>query len=249
MRGRFDGVGNIVRFNWPMFVSTALVAVAALVAAAVTTSSIWRVAFVLLAAGLAIGTAVSLVVSHVVYDRSDLYRFAWLGRAVGAATPRDAVFCQTGFDECSDRLRAWSRETRWVLLDHFDPVRMTEPSIRRARAWCPPAPGTLTAPFDRWPVHDQAADLVIGMLAIHELRACDERTAWFLEAHRTTRAQGRVIVVEHVRDLANALAFGPGALHFHSVATWRRSWERAGLRLRQELPVTPWVRAFVLERA
>ena len=87
------------------------------------------------------------------------------------------------------------------------------------------------------------------MLAVHELRTETERVQWFAEARRVTRAGGRVVVVEHVRDLANVCVFGPGALHFHSVSAWRRSWERAQLRSCDEFRITPWVRVFVLEHA
>jgi hypothetical protein len=52
---------------------------------------------------------------------------------------------------------------------------------------------------------------------------------------------GRVVIVEHLRDLANFAAFGPGFVHFHSLATWRRAWESAALRLADEF-----VRVFVL---
>lgn len=248
MRGRFDGVLNIVRFNWPMFAVT-IVAVLALVIGAALTAGWWRAVLAFAAAGLAAGTFVSLAVSHVVYDRSDLYRFAWLTRVFGDRTPSAAVFCQTGFDESSALLRAHTPDTTWMLLDHYDPARMTEPSIQRARRHCPPARGTVAAPHHAWPTTAQQADLVIGMLAVHELRHCDERTAWFREAARTLRPGGRVVVVEHLRDMANLLAFGPGALHFHSAATWRRSWVRAQLRLRSEFRITPWVAVFVLEHA
>lgn len=248
-RGRYEGVLNIVRFNWPMFVGTAVVVTVAAIGAAMVTIPRLRVLLALLAAGLVFGTVVSLAVSHLVYDRSALYRFAWLSRALDGVSPRRAVFCQTGFDECSAPLGALLRDTTWTLLDHYDPARMTEASIQRARHHCPPAPGTLAAPYGSWPIAAGSTDVVIGMLAVHELRRDEERGAWFAEAHRVTRHDGRVIVVEHVRDLANALVFGPGALHFHSIATWRRGWERAHLRLRDEFRVTAWVRVFVLEHA
>jgi hypothetical protein len=242
-------VQNIVRFNWPMFVTTALIVLLAIVGALTLTTPIWRAILALIASGLALGTIISLAVSHHVYDRSDLYRFAWLTRALASGLPRRATFCHTGFDECSDVLRAQLRETRWTLLDHYDPTWMTEASIQRARHRCPPPRGTIAAPFDAWPVSERSADLVIGMLAIHELRRDAERVTWFAEAHRVLDAGGRVIVVEHVRDLANVAVFGPGALHFHSVAAWQRSWEQARFRLRDEFRVTKWVRVFVLEHA
>ena len=248
-RGRFEGVLNIVRFNWPMFVATAVAVLVAVIGVTIVAEPVWRVLLVLVAACLVIGTAVSLAVSHLIYDHSDLYRFAWLSRALGGLSPRRAIFCQTGFDECSVPLRERLRDTTWTLLDHYDPTWMTEASIQRARRRCPPASGTITAPFSAWPVGARSADVVIGMLAVHELRRDEERVAWFAEAHRVSCEGGRVILVEHVRDLANVLVFGPGALHFHSIATWRRSWERARLRLRDEFRVTSWVRVFVLEPA
>ncbi|WP_309673033.1 class I SAM-dependent methyltransferase [Gemmatimonas sp.] len=248
-RGPFDGVLNIVRFNWPMFLLTLALVVVLLGGAAQLTSPGWRIVLAVTAAGLAAGTFVSLVVSHVIYDRSDLYRFAWLTRVYGDRTPNTAVFCQTGFDESSALLRTRTPGTHWTLIDHYDPVRMTEPSIQRARQHCPPPDGTVAAPYHAWPTTSQQADLVIGMLAVHELRHCDERAAWFGEAARTLQPGGRVVVVEHLRDAANLLAFGPGALHFHSAATWRRSWERARLRVHSEFRITPWVAVFVLEHA
>ena len=133
------------------------------------------------------------------------------------------------------------------MLDHYDESRMTETSIRRARQLYPPTPDTIRAPFDRWPVEDGWADVVFGLLAIHELRSEAERGAWFAEARRSLLDHGRVVLVEHVRDLANFIAFGPGFLHFHSPASWRRAWESAGLQCREEFRVTPWVRVFVLE--
>lgn len=123
---------------------------------------------------------------------------------------------------------------------------MTEASIQRARELFPPLEGTLPAPFDQWPSGAGSADVIFGMLAIHELRSEEERTAWFGEAKRCLEPGGRVVLVEHTRDLANFLAFGPGFLHFHSRASWRRCWERAGLEAVDEFELTPWLRVFIL---
>jgi hypothetical protein len=78
------------------------------------------------------------------------------------------------------------------------------------------------------------------------LRAETERTAWFAEAKRCLRKGGRVVLVEHLRDAANFVAFGPGFLHFHSRASWKRCWELAGLRSVNQFSVTPFVQVFVL---
>jgi hypothetical protein len=93
---------------------------------------------------------------------------------------------------------------------------------------------------------DESTDIVFALLAIHELRAESERTAWFAEAKRCLRVGRRIVLVEHVRDIANFFAFGPGFLHFHSYASWRRCWEHAGLRCVDHFDMTPFVKIFVL---
>lgn len=248
-RGPWQGMLSIVRFNWPFYLAAGAVMIAALVGLMWLSSLLPKLICAAALAGAGCFLLGSLGVSHLVYDRSDLYRGRWLDRALRGARFERAIFCHSGFDETSTTLRGRFSEAEWLILDHFDAPRMTEASIRRARRLYPPTPGTVSAVFDRWPAAAEWADVVFGLLAIHELRSEADRGAWFSEARRCLRGSGHVVLVEHVRDAANFIAFGPGFLHFHSPASWRRAWESAGLRLTDDFRVTPWVRVFVLAPA
>lgn len=245
-RRPWQGMISIALFNWPFYAA----ALAVLLLAAAGVMLLQTLPSKLVCAAALGGTVYFLIgslgVSHLIYDRSDLYRWRWLARALRGARLDQAIFCHSGFDETSQDLRARYPQTEWLILDHFDAARMTEASVRRARKMYPPTPDTLPAPYDQWPVGPSVADVVFGVLAIHELRSETERVAWFAQALRCLRTDGRVVLVEHVRDLANFIAFGPGFLHFHSPGSWLRAWESAGFRLNDEFRVTPWVRVFVL---
>ncbi len=244
-RTPWQGMWTIAQFNWPFYIAAVAVLLAAvmgLLLGALITQLICAAAI----AGATYFLIGSLGVSHLIYDRSDLYRWHWLVRAVGGEKLHRAVFCHSGFDETSAEIRAQLPGVEWVILDHFDKDRMTEASIRRARAKFPPTPGTLAAPYDRWPLEAASADVVFALLAVHELRTEAERARWFAEASRSLVPSGRVVLVEHLRDLPNFLAFGPGFSHFHSRSCWQRAWEAGGFRLKDDFPVTPWVRVFVL---
>ncbi|GAA5124152.1 class I SAM-dependent methyltransferase [Luteolibacter yonseiensis] len=247
-RGRWQGMWTIVRFNWPIYVTALAVMLVAAYGCLASGHLQLEIACGVVMAGSLYFLAGSLGVSHWVYDRSDLYRWSWLVRAMRGAGMERIIFCHSGFDEASGQLRQRFTGTRWTVLDHYDKSRMTEASIRRAREAHPPTPDNLTAPYDRWPVDGGSADVVMGLLAIHELRSKDERIAWFAEAGRCLRSGGRVILAEHTRDLANFVAFGPGFLHFHSAASWRTCWQRAGLHVTDEFRVTPWVKVFVITK-
>lgn len=245
-RTDYQGVASIVRFNWPFYAFSAVVAVGALAGMGFVSEG-WPFVFltlVLLGSGYFL--TVSLLASHWVYDRSDLYRFRWLDRITETRLARKTVLCHSGFDEVSELLRDEMGNAKWTVLDHYDPARMSEPSIRRARKALPPLEGTVAVPFDDWGLADDDADMVFGILAIHEFRSVDERKTWFDEARRVLAPGGSIVVVEHVRDLANFVAYGPGFLHFHSVRSWRESWEGAGLRLVRAFRITPLVRVFVI---
>jgi hypothetical protein len=236
----------IIRFNWPFYLAASLV-LGFGVASLFLFQNWWvDLAALLAVAGSGYFVFISLGVSHVVYDRSDLYRWDWLRRALRGAQQKRLVFCHSGFDEASEDLANRLQGAEWTVLDHYDPVSMTEASVARARFLYPPKPGTVSSPSDNWPVEDGWADVVFGMLAIHELRTVEERSRWFAEAGRCLGVGGRVVIVEHVRDVANFLAFGPGFVHFHSVGNWQRSWEGAGFRLVDSFRITPWIRVFIL---
>ncbi len=245
-RGRWQGMLTIARFNWPFYVAALAIVAASTAGLLGGTTLVVKLIGAAALVGAIYFLVGSLGVSHLVYDRSDLYRWRWLETALRGMEVRKAIFCHSGFDETSTELRAHFPNTEFTILDHFDEARMTEASIRRARRLFPPTPDTLAAPHDKWPAADNSTDVVFGLLAIHELRSEPERASWFAEAHRSLRNNGRVILVEHVRDAANFFAFGPGFLHFHSPANWRRAWTSAGFRSLDEFCVTPWVRVFVL---
>ncbi len=241
-RGKWDGMLAIARFNWPFYAAAFGTLLLAVIAFAY---------FPLIASGVIAGCVYFLIgslgVSHWVYDVSDLYRWKWLGRALRNSRLLEMVLCHSGFDEASAMLKQKFPDASWRVIDHYDPLTMTEASIRRARKLFPPTAGTLAAKFDVWPLEDSSVDVVFGMLAIHELRSDAERVAWFAEARRCLADDGRVVLVEHVRDLANFVAFGPGFLHFHSVAAWQKSWKFGGLKRVDDFRITPFVRIFVLE--
>ena len=248
-RGNWQGMLAIVRFNWPFYLVGAIVFVSAVVGIFLSRDP-WVLALCCaIAAGSGYFVFVSLGVSHFIYDRSDLYRWHWLERALGGGKCGRIVFCHSGFDDASDALSERLMGVEWRILDHHDPATMTEASIQRARNLYPPTQGTEAAPFDLWPIGDGWADVVFGIMAIHEMRTVGERAKWFAEAKRCLADGGRIVVVEHARDAANFLAFGPGFLHFHSVKNWERSWEGEGMCLMDNFRITLFVRVFVIGKA
>jgi hypothetical protein len=246
-RGKWTGMLAIARFNWPFYGAALVTLIAGIFAIRVGGGF-------LIGGGLAIfGCGYFLIgslgISHWIYDCSDLYQWRWLEKALGNITTGNFTLCHSGFDEASQMLKQKLPTVAWTILDHYDPVTMTESSIRRARLLYPPTAGTVAAPFDCWALEDASQQAVFGLLAIHELRSEEERVAWFAEAQRCLTADGKIIIVEHVRDLANFMAFGPGYLHFHSVTTWRKSWEKRGFVLHDHFRITPFVRVFVLQHS
>lgn len=55
--------------------------------------------------------------------------------------------------------------------------------------------------------------------------------------------------MEHLRDLPNFVAFGPGFLHFHAGRSWLRSIGEAGFKVVEQRGVTPFVQCFTLRKA
>ena len=245
VRKPLQGLRNIVRFNWHFYALALAAGLALGLAARLLPAPLGRWAGVGLALVLA-PLLVSLAVSAYVYDGAGLYDLGWLPAGVGPAAGRTLLTVSAGFDEISPVLRQRYPAGQLLAADFYDPARHTEVSIARARRAYPPPAGTLRVSTHSLPLPDHAADATLAFLAAHEIRDPAERAAFFREIRRVTRPGGSIVVVEHLRDAANFLAYTIGFFHFHSRRAWRATFQAAGLRLTQEIKITPFVSAFIL---
>ena len=250
------GVRQIVRFNWPFYLlAGAALLIAPLAIARLTLPDPIRLGLYAITGLAGLWIATSLVASWIVYDRSPLMRWDWLPRALGF-TPGAWINIHSGLDESTPAVRALFGAEHGRVFDMFDPAQMTERSIvrarrrsRRERGQGGPAEGPpQVVDFRHLPLATGTIEAALLLLSAHELRTDQARMALFTELRRVLGPGGRVVVAEHLRNAANFLAFGPGALHFHSRRTWTRCFSRTRFDIHAEFPITPFVRVFVLRR-
>lgn len=248
-RGKYAGLLSIVRYNWHFYVASfcVLIAIATLLWFRLLPRSLE--ALLMVAAGLtAFWSLSSLFVSYYVYDYRSVTEWKWIP-GVLSFPPHRWANIHAGLDESTPLLRQFFPDTRYVVIDIYDPDEMTEISIARARRLQPPSERPVSGSLDALPFPNQDRDTLFVLFAAHEIRQAARRAAFFQEAARVLSSSGQLLLVEHTRDWANFLAFGPGFLHFHSRNEWMRLARDAGLTIEQENNVTPFVRSFLLRKA
>lgn len=244
----YAGVLKIMRFNWPWYVGALLVTAVTLGALmARTFPEPWATIAWLLVAVADTWLLLSLVVSHLIYDRSTVARGGWLDAEAAKEAAAEVAIFHLGQDEASAQAARTLPSANRQTFDVFDQTHSGSPSLRRARALA--GQRSTPAALDRLPLADNSIDLGLVIFAAHEIRLDGTRAMFFRELARLIRPTGRVLVVEHLRDGWNLLAYGPGAFHFLTRRTWLQTFAQAGLRVTQETSLTPWVRRFELRRA
>ncbi len=241
-RTPLQGLRNIIRFNWPFYV----------LAIAGVFAGMWLATwlggrFILLGGLIAIFVLftiiTSLLVSWYVYDGSNLYSLNWLG---DLGQPKNIVNINAGFDETSSLLAIRFPKAKLRVFDFYDPERHTEPAIKRARKVYPPYPGTELVTTSQLPLAAHSTDLIFLLFAAHEIRDPEERANFFGLLRETLKPDGKIIVVEHLRDTANYLAYSFGALHFVSDANWQLTFSSAGFEDVTKTRINPFVVKYTL---
>ena len=247
IRKPLQGLRNIIRFNWHFYALAFGLALAvgavALVLPAPLSYYAWAGLGLLLAPVL-----VSLAVSGYVYDYAGLYKLGWLPARIAPVPGNRMLTISAGFDELTPLLAQTWPAGQLLAVDFYDPARHTEVSIKRARQAYPPVPGTLQVSTHSLPLPSHSIDYALAFLAAHEVRDAAERAIFFREIARVLKPHGELIVVEHLRDAANFLAYTVGFLHFHSRPAWLATFRAAELRVAQEVKITPFLTAFILRK-
>lgn len=247
-RRRFEGVSQILIYNWHFYAAALTLDLAiALLLIKLPINAAWRPALYLIAIPPTFWALSSIFVSHYVYDRSPLYRWQWLQTVLD----RDAgswLNIHAGLDQSTAPLSRIFPDAQITSLDIYTPTEMSEPSIARARRRAPAASDQTANPA-ALPFADAAFHTVMLIFAAHELRSHDAKLALFRELHRILKPKGRIVLVEHLRDWKNFLAYGPGFLHFFSRREWLAVCNEAGLGLFHERTVTPFIKCMALARS
>ena len=242
-RRKLQGVLNILSFNRHFYVIGLLV-LAALIASYFLFD--WpAVIFWVIVIAFLYGFIMPLLVSAYVYDLSGYYNFHWLKEQVGKDEKvSQLVNINAGFDETSFIIENKLPGSDLKVFDFYNAKQHTEPAIKRARKVSLVYPDTQQIATGHIPLKDKTIDIVFLLSAVHEIRSHDEKVQFLKECHRLCKPGGKVIMVEHLRDFPNFLAFTVGFTHFFSRATWKKAFERAGFSSFRETKFTPFMSIF-----
>lgn len=244
LRKPFQGVGNIIRFNWHFFVCVALFCVAFFILKTVLPTELNYIISIIIILALLI-TFVSLVVSFYIYDLSGLYRLNWLPND---DTNLEIVNINAGFDETSELLIAKYSKSNLTVLDFYDPQKHTEISIIRARKAYPAFPNTLAISTENIPLQSNSVDKIFVLFSAHEIRDEKERIIFFQELNRIIKPCGEIYVTEHLRDLPNFLAYNIGFFHFLDIQSWLKVFSKSNLKIKQEQKINSFITNFTLTK-
>jgi hypothetical protein len=246
VRTPFQGVTNIVRFNWHFYVF-AVVSIAALlvVSSLFLNDAAWLINSVAI---LIFGsTAVSLAVSYYVYDYSSLYNFDWLD-TLNIQRDSKIVNINAGFDETSFLLSSKYPHAALQVFDFYDAEKHTEISIERARKAYAPFPGVKQITTGKLPLEKDSIDFIFNIFSAHEIRNREERILFLTQLKHSLRDNGRCVIVEHLRDVPNFFAYNIGFLHFFSPSEWRSNICASGMVVEREIKITPFISVFILKK-
>lgn len=243
-RRQFQGVLNILSFNRHFYIIG--IGILALIIVSHQIFEWPDLLYRLVILAFLYGLLMPLLVSAYVYDFSGYYNFQWLKDcSADQSNATQILNINAGFDETSYIIKDNFPQADLKVFDFYDAKRHTEPAIIRARKVSLVYPDTQQIISNSIPVPDQSADIIFLLSAVHEIRSHEEKILFLKECHRVCKTNGKVIMVEHLRDFPNFLAFSVGFTHFFSKSVWRNAFKSAGFTSFQEVKFTPFMSIFI----
>ncbi len=242
-RRKFQGVLNILSFNRHFYVF-GLIALAIIIISYLVFS--WsNLLFWIVFLAFLYGLIMPLIISAYVYDFSGYYKFNWLKNFnLTDSEDKQILNINAGFDETSFIIKNYFPKSDLKVFDFYNAEKHTEPAIIRARKVSLVYPNTQQIISNLIPLKDNSVDLIFLLSAAHEIRSQNEKIRFLKECHRVCKSNANVIMIEHLRDFPNFVAFSVGFTHFFSKKTWRNAFKNAGFTTFNEQKFTPFMSIF-----
>lgn len=242
-RRKFQGVLNILSFNRHFyFIGIGLLTI---IISSNVIFNLSSLIFWIIISAFVYGLTMPLIISAFVYDYSGFYNFKWLEKLnINSTNNVQIVNINAGFDETSFILKHELPKCNLTVFDFYNPEKHTEAAIVRARKVSLRYPNTKQIKTHKIPLKNKSTDIVFLLLAAHEIRSNREKIAFLEECNRIIKPNGQVVLVEHLRNLPNFLAFSVGFTHFFSRKTWINAFNKAGFNMHREYKFTPFMSVF-----
>jgi SAM-dependent methyltransferase len=242
-RRKFQGVLNILSFNRHFYVF-GLIAMSLVIASHLIFNWSDLLFWVIISAFL-YGLILPLIISAYVYDYSGFYDFDWVkSYSIEDSDMKQILNINAGFDETSFIIKNLFPKSDLKVFDFYNAAQHTEPAIIRARKVSIVYPDTKQIKSNSIPLQDNSVDIIFLLSAVHEIRSQEEKVQFLKECHRLCKQNAKVIMVEHLRDFPNFLAFSVGFTHFFSKRVWKKAFEKAGFSSFAETKFTPFMSIF-----
>lgn len=242
-RRKFQGVLNILSFNRHFYVIGLLVL--ALIIACFYLLGWSNILLWIIIAAFLYGLLMPLFVSAYVYDFSGYYTFKWLKDLnLNNLNIKRIVNINAGFDETSFILKSHFPNAELKVYDFYNSEAHTEPAIIRARKVSLVYPNTKQITTNKIPLKDESVNTIFLLSAAHEIRSFKEKVLFLKECCRICKPNGNVVMVEHLRDVPNFLAFSIGFTHFFSKRVWKQAFRASGFSSVKESKFTPFMSIF-----
>jgi len=242
-RKPFQGVLNILDFNRHFYYYG--IAALAIILLIIYFTQLPTILSVLILLGFAYGLLMPLIISAYVYDYSGYYEFDWMDTIVSPKADKlSLVNIHAGFDETSHTIKNKFPNADLAVFDFYEQENHTEAAIVRARNISQFYPGTKNIKSNHIPVHDDRVDVLFLLSTVHEIRNHNEKVEFLKECSRVLKDNGKLLVVEHLRDTPNFLAFTIGFTHFFSKMVWLDAFNKAGFNNVAEKKFTPFMSIF-----
>jgi len=243
-RRKFQGVLNILSFNRHFYIIG--IAILALIIISHRIFGWSDILYWIIIAAFIYGLIMPLIVSAYVYDFSGYYSFKWLKNcSIDKSNVKQMININAGFDETSFIIKNNFPNADLKVFDFYNSERHTEPAIVRARKVSSVYPNTKQIKSNSIVMNNDSVDLVFLLSAVHEIRSDEEKIQFLKECHRVCKPNGKVIMVEHLRDFPNFLAFSVGFTHFFSKKVWKNAFKNSGFKTFDEVKFTPFMSIFI----
>jgi len=246
IRKPYQGVWNVVRFNWHFYLLSFIGVISICLLTNVVNFEFHWILFIV-ALLLLISSFNSLLASYYAYDLSGLYKLNWLNEL---EVEKDSVLVNinAGFDEISLLIKNRYPDVALQVFDFYNEETHTEISIKRARKAYTAFENTQIISSAHIQLNDNSVDYIFLFLSAHEIRDEKERTVFFKELKRILKPAGKIIIIEHLRNGLNFIAYNIGFFHFHTSKTWIKAFESAGLRMIDDSKLNLFISKFTLQK-